>query len=259
MDLQGKVALVGGSSQGIGRGMAEALARAGATCLLLARNSARLQEAVEGLDRSAGQDHRFIVADFAHPDELRREVENSLSGLRPTILINNTGGPPAGPITEASPEAFRQAFEQHLIVNHLLVQLLISTMKEERYGRIINVISTSVKVPLQGLGVSNTTRGAVASWAKTLANELGEFGITVNNILPGATRTQRLESIIGNKASKTGRSPQQVEADMLAEIPARRFGTIEDLGALACFLASPLAGYINGTSIPVDGGRTGSI
>ncbi len=259
INLRGRVALVGGSSQGIGLGIAQALAKAGASCLLLARHPGRLEEALATLDRSEGQDHQWIAADFADPHSVPDQVEKAIQGRNPTILINNTGGPPAGPLVEASVEAFRQAFEQHLVVNHLLVQLLLPFMKNEQYGRIINVISTSVKIPLKGLGVSNTTRGAVASWAKSLANEVGALGITVNNILPGATRTQRLETLIENKSGKTGRSVGEIQAEMLAEIPAGRFGTVEDLGALACFLASPLAGYIHGVSIPVDGGRTGSL
>jgi len=175
------------------------------------------------------------------------------------ILINNTGGPAAGPALTARADEFLNAFQQHLICNHLLAQLVAPGMKEAKYGRIVNIISTSVKIPLKGLGVSNTIRGAVASWAKTLANELGGFGITVNNVLPGATATERLDTIIQNKSIKTGHERDDVENEMLAEIPAGRFGQPEEIAAMVAFLASPAAAYVNGTSIPVDGGRTGSI
>jgi 3-oxoacyl-[acyl-carrier protein] reductase len=132
-------------------------------------------------------------------------------------------------------------------------------MKEKKWGRIINIISTSVKIPLANLGVSNTIRGAVGNWSKTLANELGKFGITVNNILPGATGTERLESIISGKSSKTGISASEVEQEMLNEIPVGRFGKPEEMAFAACFLASDKAAYINGTNVVVDGGRTGNL
>ena len=175
------------------------------------------------------------------------------------ILVNNTGGPAAGPAHNATSEAFIAAFNQHLICNHIVSGLVLPAMKEAHYGRIINIISTSVKIPLKGLGVSNTIRGAVASWAKTMANELGIFGITVNNVLPGATATGRLSSIIENKAAKTGAEKDEVTKEMLTEIPAGRFGLPEEIASMVAFLASPAAAYVNGTSIPVDGGRTGSI
>jgi 3-oxoacyl-[acyl-carrier protein] reductase len=175
------------------------------------------------------------------------------------ILVNNTGGPAGGPILSASVAAFQDAFNQHLVCNHLLAQAVVPGMRAAGYGRIINIISTSVKVPLPGLGVSNTIRGAVASWAKTLANELGPDGITVNNVLPGATLTQRHTSLIEKKAGQTGQSAEAIEAAMLQLIPARRFGQAEEVAAAVAFLASPAAGYVNGVNLPVDGGRTGSL
>jgi 3-oxoacyl-[acyl-carrier protein] reductase len=259
MDLKGKRALVAGSSQGIGLATAQALASLGADCVLVARNEERLREAVGSLSSSGSQQHTYMVADFSQSQQLREAVTGFISANPIHILINNTGGPPAGPITEASTGSFLTAFEQHLICNHILTQLCIPGMKEAGYGRVINIISTSVKIPLKGLGVSNTIRGAVASWAKTMANELAGFGITVNNVLPGATGTGRLEAIINNKAAKTGHSQEAVEKEMLEEIPAGRFGKPEEIAAVAAFLASPAAAYVNGTSIPVDGGRTGSI
>ncbi len=259
IDLKGKTALIGGSSQGIGLGIAQALAQAGASCILIARDETRLQKALASLPQHGDASHQYVLADFSDTDAVRSQVERILQTRSVSILVNNTGGPAAGPILTAEPHAFRKAFEQHLVINHLLVQLVSESMKAQQYGRIINVISTSVKIPLKGLGVSNTIRGAVASWAKTMANELAPYGITVNNILPGATETARLESIIETKAQKSGKSIEEIRQEMLAEIPAGRFGQPEELGALACFLASPLAGYINGSSIPVDGGRTGSL
>lgn len=259
MSLKGKNALVAGSTQGIGLASAQALASLGANCRLIARNEDALKEAVGSLDTTQGQQHGYLVADFQHPDNVE-EVINAYIQVNPVhILVNNTGGPAAGPAHEAKADAFRIAFNQHLICNHILATAVMQGMKDAGYGRIINIVSTSVKIPLKNLGVSNTIRGAVASWAKTMANELGQYGITVNNVLPGATATGRLEAIVSNKASKTGMEKDAVEKEMLEEIPARRFGLPEEIAAMVAFLASPAASYVNGTSIPVDGGRTGSI
>ena len=254
-------ALVGGSTQGIGRAVAEALAAQGATVTLLARDAARLREVAAALPTPAGQTHDYLVADFADPEALAATVRDYLRATGRTfhILVNNTGGPAGGPLLQAAPADFRAAFEQHLVANHLLAQAVVPGMEAAGFGRIINIVSTSVKVPLPGLGVSNTIRGAVASWAKTLANELGPLGITVNNVLPGATLTQRHTSLIAKKTAQTGQSAEAIEAEMLKTIPARRFGLAEEVAAAVVFLASPAAGYITGTSLPVDGGRTGAL
>lgn len=259
MNLSGKTALVAGSTQGIGFASAQALASLGANCVLIARNEEALKAAVAKLETAAGKQHSYLVADFSNPANVHEAVSGFVQNNTIHILVNNTGGPAAGPIVDAAPENFLQAFQQHLICNHILATLAMPGMKAAGYGRIINVISTSVKIPLKGLGVSNTIRGAVASWAKTMANELAPFGITVNNVLPGATATARLENIITNKSAKTGTALDEVEKEMLEEIPAKRFGKPEEIAAMVAFLASPAAGYVNGTSIPVDGGRTGSI
>lgn len=259
MNLGGKTALVAGSTQGIGFASAQALASLGANCVLIARNEEALKAAVAKLETAAGQQHSYLVADFSNPENVQEAVSGFVQNNTIHILVNNTGGPAAGPIVDAAPDNFLQAFQQHLICNHILATLAMPGMKAAGYGRIINVISTSVKIPLKGLGVSNTIRGAVASWAKTMANELAPFGITVNNVLPGATATARLENIITNKSAKTGTALDEVEKEMLEEIPAKRFGKPEEIAAMVAFLASPAAGYVNGTSIPVDGGRTGSI
>ncbi|WP_276132699.1 SDR family oxidoreductase [Polluticoccus soli] len=259
LSLEGKTALIAGSTQGIGFASAQSLASLGANCVLIARNEEALKKAVAELDSSKGQKHSYLVADFSQPQQVGEQVGKLVQQTTVHILVNNSGGPAAGPIVDAKPEAFLAAFNQHLVCNHILTTAVMSGMKQAGYGRIINVISTSVKIPLKGLGVSNTIRGAVASWAKTMANELGQFGITVNNVLPGATATGRLDAIINNKASKTGMGQEEVEKEMLEEIPAKRFGQPEEIASLIAFLASGAAGYINGTSIPVDGGRTGSI
>lgn len=259
LDLGGKTALVAGSTQGIGLASAQALASLGARCVLISRNEESLKKAVATLDSAKGQRHEYIVADFNQPEEVGKQVNAYVQSNPIHILINNTGGPPAGPVVDAKTDAFLTAFQQHLICNHILATAVIPGMKAAGYGRIVNVISTSVKIPLKNLGVSNTIRGAVASWAKTMANELASFGITVNNVLPGATATGRLEAIINNKVSKTGVSQEEAEQEMLHEIPAKRFGQPEEIAAMVAFLASPAAGYVNGVSIPVDGGRTGSI
>ena len=259
LTLRGKNALVCGSTKGIGLAIARELALSGAACTLISRNEESLKKAIATLDQSGGQQHDFLVADFSKYQEVEKVVSAYVQHKTINILINNTGGPAGGPVTEAAPEAFLQAFQQHLICNQVLTQLVVPGMKASGYGRIVNVISTSVKIPLKGLGVSNTIRGAVASWAKTMANELGAFGITVNNILPGATATARLEAIIHNKMSKTGKTREAIEAAMLQEIPMKRFGRPEEIAATAAFLAAPAAAYINGVSIPVDGGRTGSL
>ncbi|GHA63593.1 SDR family oxidoreductase [Pontibacter akesuensis] len=260
LNLQNKRALVCGSTQGIGKAVAVELAKLGASITLVARNEAKLQAVAQELDSSQGQQHEFIVADFADPYELNILVQAYLKEQPQVhILVNNTGGPAGGPITEASTDEFIDAFNQHLVANHLLTTSVIPAMKAAKYGRIINIISTSVKQPLNGLGVSNTIRGAVASWAKTMANELGQYGITVNNVLPGSTNTGRITAIIESRAQKSGRSTMEIQQEMEAEIPAKRFAEPEEVAAAAAFLASPAAAYINGINLPVDGGRTGCL
>jgi 3-oxoacyl-[acyl-carrier protein] reductase len=259
LSLEGKNALICGSSQGIGYAIAEELALMGANCILLARNAEKLEAAVKNLDISLRQKHTWHAVDF-NDSKISRELFKKIAAEQTIhVLVNNSGGPAPGHITDATEEQFLQAFNQHLLTNHALVTSFMGGMQKEGYGRIINIISTSVKIPLKNLGVSNTIRGAVASWAKTMANELGHFGITVNNVLPGTTKTERLDNILAGTALRKDKSIEEVEADMKAEIPAHRFGEASEIAAVAAFLASPAAAYVNGTSIPVDGGRTGSI
>jgi 3-oxoacyl-[acyl-carrier protein] reductase len=259
LSLEGRNAIVCGSSQGIGYAIAEELALMGANCILLARNEEMLKTAVSQLDTSIRQVHSYYIADFSNAGQVESVISEIVKERHVHILINNTGGPAAGMIVDAKPEQFIQAFNQHLVCNHILARACMGGMKKDGYGRIINIISTSVKIPLKNLGVSNTIRGAVASWAKTMANELGQFNITVNNVLPGFTKTQRLESIVKSTSSKKSRTVEEVENEMQQEVPMKRFGEASEIAAVAAFLASPAASYVNGTSIPVDGGRTGSI
>lgn len=256
MLLVDRLALVCGSTQGIGLASARALAEAGATVWLLARDAGRLEAARDSLPRPARQAHDYLTADFAHPDEVRRAVDAVLAaGTTFHVLVNNTGGPPGGPITDATPDQFTTAFASHLLVNHLLARAVLPGMRASGYGRIINIVSTSVRQPIKGLGVSNTIRGAVASWAKTLAGEVARDGITVNNVLPGATRTGRLDAVVRHRARASGQPAAAIEAEMESEIPMGRFGRPEEIAAAVRFLASPEASYITGVSLPVDGGR----
>jgi len=258
--LEGLHALVGGGTQGIGQAAAIGMARLGARVTLLARDAGKLEQAVGGLDVSHGQRHGYVVADMADTAALHTAITAHIAAHGPVdILLNNTGGPPPGLAHEAPIEAYEQAFRLHLLAFQTLVLAVVPGMKERHRGRIINVISTSVKVPLPNLGVSNTIRGAVAQWSKTLATELGPFNITVNNVLPGATATGRLQAIIANKAKKTGGTEAEAVSEMLAEIPLRRFAEPEEVANAICFLAGPSGAYINGINLPVDGGRTGCL
>ncbi len=257
IQLQGKRAFVCGATQGIGKSIALQFAKSGASVTICARNEHALKQVINELDKSFHQEHSYLCADFSKPEELKKLLEAYNRNFPVVhILVNNTGGPAPGSIINAQTQEFLNAFQMHLICNHILVQNFLPAMKNAQYGRIINIISTSVKQPLPNLGVSNTIRAAVANWAKTLANEVAQYGITVNNILPGATKTQRLEQIIQQKSQRTNVSVAQIEQEMQNEIPMKRFGLPEELAYLATFLASPYAAYITGVNIPVDGGRT---
>ncbi len=259
LSLEGKQALVGGSTQGIGLAIAKELALLGATCTLLARNEEKLKTAAASLSTEKGQRHHWLVADFSRPEELQQVVTAWIRNNTCHILVNNTGGPEPGPITKAAPGQFVDAFRQHIVVNQLLVQALLPGMQAAHYGRIVNVVSTSVKMPLPNLGVSNTIRSAVAGWAKTLSNEVAAQGITVNNILPGFISTARLDALTAANAAAAGISVAEQTGKMADSVPAGRIGTVEEVAAVAAFLCSPAAAYVNGESIRVDGGRTGSI
>lgn len=254
LDLTGKTAVVCGSTQGIGKAVAQELAKMGANLILVSRNESKLQNVIAELPQS--KNHSYLAVDFSSPDDLKNKFTSFIVNRKVHILVNNTGGPAGGPINAASTSELIAAFNQHLICNHILTQAVKDKMKIAGYGRIVNVISTSVKQPLPNLGVSNTVRGAVANWSKTLANELGEFNITVNNVLPGATNTARLKSIIENKAVKTGRTYDSILNEMANASPMKRIAQPQEVANAIAFLVSPAASYINGINIPVDGGRT---
>jgi len=254
--LQNRRAYVCGSTQGIGRACAVALAEQGAWVTLVARNEEALRLVRDDLPTDSGQTHDLLCVDCADWRAVQRAATAHAREHGPIhILINNTGGPPAGRATEAQPEAYIDAFQKHLVCNQVLLQAVVAGMKDAGYGRVINIISTSVVTPIRGLGVSNTIRGAVANWARTIADELGPLGVTVNNILPGFTDTSRLRSLFEGKASREGATAEEIAERAKAQIPARRLGRPEELAAVAAFLASPDAGYINGVNLPVDGGR----
>ena len=256
LSLTHKNAVICGSTQGMGLATAIILAGLGASCTLIARNEQSLIEALRKLPADQGQQHAYVLADFSDAAAVKKAIDSVVEHQEIEILINNTGGPKPGQIASAGIPDFQDAFSQHLLCNHLLVQAVLPGMRAKGYGRIINIISTSVKTPLPNLGVSNTIRAAVASWAKTLSNEVGTDNITVNNVLPGLTRTVRYESILQNSSLAEDKSLEQVENELLLSIPLRRIGTAEEIGNVIAFLASPAASYITGVSIPVDGGRT---
>jgi 3-oxoacyl-[acyl-carrier protein] reductase len=259
-NLIGKSALVCGATQGIGKAVAIQLAKNGADIILVARNEEKLRAVRNELMDIQPGSYEYIVADFSNPTDLKQAIVEFLTqGKVINILINNTGGPKGGAIKDAQPDEFLAAFNQHLICNHILAQALYPGMIESGYGRIINIISTSVKQPLPNLGVSNTIRGAVANWSKTLSNELGQYGITVNNVLPGATNTIRLQAIANAKSETTGESVESIFKEMASEVPMKRIAQPEEIANAVAFLASPEASYINGINVPVDGGRTKSL
>ena len=259
-NMKNKTALVCGSTQGIGKEVALQLADLGVTIVLVARNEEKLKSTLSELSTINGQTHGYLTADFSNPDQVKSVISDYINaGNTIDILVNNTGGPKGGPIIDADISEFINTFSQHLICNHILAQAIVPGMKSNGGGRIINIISTSVKQPLPGLGVSNTIRAAVGAWSKTLANELGQFNITVNNVLPGATNTARLQGIAEVKSGKTGESIDAIFEEMAGESPMKRIAQPQEVAAAVVFLASDAASYINGINIPVDGGRTKSL
>lgn len=260
IDLKDKTALICGATDGIGKSSAIEIATLGANVVLMARSEDKLVATLKELPTQHWQQHKYIVADFSKPDYVKQSAEEFIKKNGSIqILVNNTGGPPAGFLLDADISSFYSALDMHLKCSHYLVQTLFEGMKDSRYGRIINIISTSVKIPITGLGVSNTVRGAMANWSKTLANEIAMYGITVNNVLPGYTLTSRLEGLI-NKKSESREVPQNIiENEMLSTIPAARFADPEEVANAVAFLATPAAAYINGINLPVDGGRLGCL
>ena len=259
LNLKDKNALVCGSSKGIGKAAAIALANLGAIITLVSRSPEKMSSIIHELKTEGNQDHDFLVADFTDSSDLRKKIIGLCSAKTIHILVNNTGGPPAGPIMDASEEEFMQAMHNHLVCNHLLSKAVLPGMEDAKYGRIINIISTSVKQPIDQLGVSNTTRAAVANWAKTLSNEVAELGITVNNILPGATDTERMDVILKSKMIKSGKTKEAERKAYAMDIPMKRFAFPHEIANAIAFLASPAASYITGINLPLDGGRIKSL
>jgi 3-oxoacyl-[acyl-carrier protein] reductase len=260
LNLANKTALVCGASQGLGLACASELALLGANVIVASRSDDKLRPVIKQLDVSVGQKHEFLVLDLSHPETVQQAVQSFLSkGNRIEILINNAGGPPSGAMLDTEPADIEKAFRTHVISSHILAQLTVPGMIDSGYGRIINIVSTSVKQPINGLGISNLVRAAVANWAKTLANEIGKHGITVNNVLPGFTNTERLNYLFAKQANDQGLSKEDILDKTIETIPAKRVGEPAEFGAAVAFLCSPAASYINGINLPVDGGRTAGL
>ncbi len=259
LSLVGKRALVCGSTAGIGKASAIELARLGATVTLAARNAEKLQATLAELPTPASQLHGSLVVDIADAGSVQAAAKAIEAGPVIHILVNNTGGPPGGTMLDATAEQLLAAFQSLMLSAHALTRACVPGMKKDSYGRVINISSTSVKQPIPGLGLSNAVRAAVANWAKTLSVELAPFGITVNNVLPGYTDTERLAQLFTGRAAKAGKSLEQVTTDVVATIPAGRLGRADEIGSAVAFLATPAAAYINGINLPVDGGRLGSL
>ncbi|MBS0570789.1 MAG: SDR family oxidoreductase [Proteobacteria bacterium] len=257
LNLSGNHALVCGGSQGIGRAAALELAQLGANVTLLARSREALQAVVDTLPKThSAQAHACIVADANDHAGWRDAIQALVRAQPVQILINNSGGPPGGAAHAAKVEDYVATFRQHLGASQIALQVVLPGMRAAGFGRVVNVISTSVKEPIENLGVSNTVRAAVAGWAKTCSRELAPFGITVNNVLPGFTQTQRLTGLIAAKAKASGKAEDVIAQEMLAAVPAGRFADAGEVAAVIAFLCTPAAAYVSGVSIAVDGGRT---
>ena len=261
IDLTGKTALVCGASQGLGAAIAKELAVLGANIILIARNEDKLKTILASLDISKQQQHIYFSADTSATDELKNKIQTYLAGQNHIIhiLINNTGGPPPGPLIDTKAEEIEKAFRSHLLTAHVLTHLVTDGMKRSGYGRIINIVSTSIKQPIPGLGISNTVRAAVANWGKTLSSELAKFGITVNNVLPGSIKTARLDDLFTKQAASSATNIDEIIQKNISAIPAGRFGSPEEFAAAVAFLCTPAAAYITGINLPVDGGKTLSL
>lgn len=252
--LAGRRALVLGASAGIGRSTALALAARGASIVALARRQERLDALLPELRAAGAPDARAVVQDLDDRDGLVAAVDALLAEGPIHVLIHNTGGPPGGPLLGVDGGVLATFFARHVLTAQLLAHKLVPGMAAAGYGRIVTVTSTSVYEPIPNLGASNTIRAAMAGWAKSLARELPP-GVTINNVLPGFTDTERLESLAQGKAAKTGTTPDAVRAAWLTQVPEGRLMQPEETAAAIAFLCSPDAGAIRGVSLAVDGGR----
>ena len=259
INLINKTAWVFGASRGIGRAVSLGLAQAGANILLLARSPRLLEQTKNLLCTKKNQQHDILCVDMSKPESLLNSIKNYHNKSCVDIVINNSGGPPGGAAHTAGLEDYKEAFSQHVLSAQIVAQVAVPEMKKRGFGRIVNIISTSVKQPISGLGVSNTIRGAMGNWSKTMSSELGPFGITVNNILPGATETERLTSLIKSNANKRSVSVEAVTQAMKKDIPAGRFAKPFEIANAVTFLCSEQAQYVSGINLPVDGGRTKSL
>ena len=260
LSLNDKHAIICGSTDGIGKASAILIAERGASVTLVARNQEKLDQTLSELSTNHGQVHFSLCADFDNPNQLKEKITGHMKVIvgQANILVNNSGGPHGGALIDAEENEFRVAFERLLICNQIMAKAVVPGMKELGEGRIINIISMSVTQVIPGLGVSNTIRGAVAQWAKTLALELGEFGIKVNNILPGYTATTRLQSLAESKAKSLGVSPGDINEVWKNNTSLHRLGKPREIASAVAFLASDASSYINGHDISVDGGRFGA-
>lgn len=254
VSLEGKQALVGGSSKGIGRAIALQLAASGASVTLVARSETLLKELSDELQQSTGRVHQYLVADYTDLAGYQTLIEGFLEENPMDILINNTQGPPAGTSLEMTIEDYQQAFDLLFKTAVFTTLKALPHMQKQGWGRVINVASVSVREPLNYLALSNSIRSGLVSWAKTLAGDVGPFGITVNSVLTGYFNTERLQQLNDKKAETMGVSPEEVRAKLIGQVPARRLGRPEEYGYLAAFLASDKAAYLNGAAIPLDGG-----
>ena len=259
ISLKGKKALVGGSSRGIGRAVARQLAESGASVTLMASNEARLQQEVAALARAKGQQHHYLVVDFTRFREYQEKIENYFADHNVDILVNNTQGPKAAGSLELTVDDYQEAFDTLFKCVVHTTHLALEHMISKQWGRIINVASVSVREPLSYLALSNTIRASVVTWAKTLSRDVAAHQVTVNTILTGYFDTERIAALNAKKAEQLGINPDEVRANMEAQVPMKRIGKPAEFGALAAFLASDHAAYLTGCSIPLDGGLLKSV
>jgi 3-oxoacyl-[acyl-carrier protein] reductase len=254
IELSGKKALIGGSSKGIGLGIAKQLAESGASVCLMARNKTKLKEIVSKLPSSENQNHDYLVVDFSDFDGFKIIIEQYVDKNRIDILINNTQGPPAGNSLSKDIESYQEAFDLLFKSVVYTTSLIVPKMLKNKWGRIINVTSVSVKEPLNYLVLSNSIRSAVVAWAKSLSVDVGKDGVTVNSILTGYFDTERIKDLNKEKSKSLNISEDEVLEKMKSLVPINRLGKTEEYGYLVSFLSSDKAAYINGASIPIDGG-----